>query len=191
MAIDYSELTPPFRLAVLRALCDEFKSISPANGYIHDLSDFVVDGRTERRIFRGRTSFGAGDPLPMLSMLEDTRQDQTMNAPTTTATVGAVEWQLAIMGFVDDNMDDPTDSAHFLSAEVMQHLGSIRAQGPDQTRGRPGNILGFGSEVPCVLEVAVGQPVVRPAEAGVSDTAFFFIPVTLTLVENLTDTFGR
>lgn len=191
MAIDYTAIDPPFRLAVLRALCEELKNIKPSAGYIHDLRDFTAQGRTERRVFRGRTAFGAGDPLPMLSLLEDTRQDQTNNAPTTTAMRGAVEWQLALMGFVDDDMDDPTDSAHFLSAEVMQRLGEVRGQGPDRETGRLGNILGFGSECPCVWEVALGQPVVRPAEVGVSDTAFFFIPITLTLIEDLVDPFAQ
>lgn len=189
--IDYSQFNPPFRLAVLRELCEQLKDVNPDRGFIHDLRDFDADGRTERRVFRGRTRFGAGDPLPMISVLEDTRQDPTNAPPTTTSTVGMVEWQIALMGFVEDDMDDPTDSAHFLSAEIMQRLGEIRAQGPDHSTATRGNILGFGDECPCVNQVAIGQPVVRPAEDGVSVVAFFFIPITLTLIENLTDTFGR
>lgn len=175
-------MADPFRLRVLKALTDHLKTITPANGYQSDLSDFTApDGFLSPRVFRGRDSFGESDSLPFVSILEDFRPDeQTMGSPSSTSGTG--EWRLLIQGFVKDDPTNPTDPAYILAADVLKALIAARKARYD--------ILGFGSAMPCVADLRFKQPVVRPADNEVSLTSFFFITVTLKLAENLENPFA-
>lgn len=175
-------MADPFRLRVLQALTDHLKSITPANGFQSDLSDFIAgDGLSSVRVFRGRDSFGESDELPFVSVLEDFRpDDQKLGGPGTTG--GAGEWRLLIQGFVKDDPVHPTDPAYIMAADVIMALARLRKDRYD--------ILGLGNATPCVHSVNFKQPVVRPADGEVSSTSFFFITLTLGLVENLENPFA-
>ena len=169
--------TDPFRLRVMKAVTNQIKTISPANGYRHDLSDYADSaGRNAERVFRGRDLFGASDPLPMVSVLEDFRpQEQTDGGPASSKQTG--DWKLLIQGFVEDDADNPLDRAYFLGAEVITALVKAKTERY--------NILGLGSRMPCVTDLKIGQLIARPKDGEVSDVAFFFLTITLTLVEDL------
>lgn len=166
----------PFRLRVQKAICTALASITPANGYRHDLGPYTDEaGREKRRVFRGRDDFGSNDPLPMVAILEDPRaMDADNSSSDNTPTKG--KYRLFVQGFVEDDHDDPTDSAHRLCGEVIHALAETRVRN---------NILGLGYKKPSVIELSIGQPVVRPADNEVSSVAFFFVAVTLQLVEDL------
>lgn len=167
----------PFRLRVQKAICAQIKTVAPANGYRFDLTDFVDEaGRPQRRVFRGRDDFGSNDPLPMVSILEDPRAMDADNGPEQSAATKG-KYRIFIQGFVEDDRDDPTDPAHRLAAEVICAL--VEAKRDHR------NILGLGAKKPCVTEMTIGQPVVRPADNEVSSVAFFFVAVTLHLVEDM------
>jgi hypothetical protein len=174
-------MADPFRLRVLKALTARLKTITVANGYQHDLADFDDAGLTKQRVFRGRDQFGAGDPQPMLSILEHPRALEgllgTSGNPSSSG-----EWELLIQGFAEDDRLNPTDPAHLLAADVVKCL-SIEAQDIY-------NLLGLGDRQPCVTEIRIGQPVVRPADGEISDVAFFFLSVTLKLVEDRSNPFA-
>jgi hypothetical protein len=89
---------------------------------------------------------------------------------------------LLIQGFVKDDMDNPTDPAYVLCAEVTAAIVKAKKDKRD--------ILGLGNRMPCVTDLAIGQPVVRPADGDVSDVAYFFLPVVLTVVEDLENPFA-
>lgn len=171
----------PFRLRVQKAVANQIKTVTPANGYQHDLSDFTDGaGRSARRVFRGRDQFGANDPLPMVSILEDPRALEANNGPGESFdTTG--EYRLLIQGFVPDDHENPTDPAHVLCAEVISALVQAKAD--------KYNILDLGERKPCVIGLSIGQPVVRPPDDEVSSVAFFFVALTLTLVEDLENPF--
>lgn len=175
-------MADPFRLRVLKALTDHLKTITPANGYVSDLSDFTAgDGYPSARVFRGRDSFGESDELPFVSILEDFRpDDQKLGGPG--ATGGAGEWRLLIQGFVKDDPLNPTDPAYVMAADVMKALAVARKQKHD--------ILGLGNATPCIHTLNFKQPVVRPADGEVSATSFFFVTLTLGLAENLENPFA-
>lgn len=167
----------PFRLRVLKALCGVIEGVTPANGFSHDLSRYEDEGGTLRpRVFRGRDLFGTGDPIPMVSILEHPRALEPAQggggAPVSTG-----GWDLLVQGFVQDDPDNPTDPAHVLAAEVISVLAAERA--------RRNDLLGLGFRMPCVTEIEIGSPVVRPADATISTQAFFVLTVTLTLVEDM------
>lgn len=160
-----------YRLTVLKRLTDHLKGTTPENNYEFDLSDSV---------FRGRTTFGANDPIPMIAILENPRPDTGSYAGD-----GFEErkefWSLLIQGWVDDDMLNPTDPAYALLDAVEHRLARLTA-----THGLTGNPL-YPDEYllgRSVADVMVLPGVCRPPMEQVSSKAFFYLPVRLTLVRN-------
>lgn len=194
-------MADPFRLRVLKALAAELKQITPTNTrpdgepFAHDLTDFVDgDGVTRERVARGRTWFGPSDPLPLVSILEAPEPEQ-QDVASRGATHSAGEYHLIVQGFVADDPQHPTDPAHVLAAEVISVLAAARTRRL-AGHGRAGDILGFGSRAPCVGDIRVSRnAVVRPPDlqpdgSGVSDTAYFYLPIVLDLYEDVLNPFG-
>lgn len=175
-------MADPFRLRVLKAMTETIKTVTPANGYTHDLSDYADDGGTQRpRVFRGRDKFGLSDPLPLVSVLEHPRAlDNLMGSEGTSVSTG--DWELIVQGFVEDDPENPTDPAHILAAEVIKAIIGAR---------KKFNNLGLGSRMPCVDDIEIGSYVVRPADDVISASAFFYMIVNLRLVEDLADPFAE
>jgi hypothetical protein len=171
----------PFRLRVMKALTTAIKQVTPANGCLNDLSDYTDEaGRTAERVFRGRDLFGESDGLPMVSILEDFRRlESDPSGKGGKETVAP--FRVLVQGFVRDDPDNPLDPAYILEAEVRRALIATRTRY---------NVLGLGDTMPCVTDLTVGQPTCRPADNEVSTVAYFFLPVTLTLVEDLANPFA-
>jgi hypothetical protein len=170
----------PFRLLIQQRLTDRLKTITPANGYVCDLSDTEVDDVDLSRVHRGRDSFGFGDPLDMVSIREHPKVlEQTQGTTTSSSRTG--EWEMLFQGFVRDDPENPTDRAHYLACDVVKALMVEKA--------REDNILGFGGRKPCVTDIRIGAYAALPADGEVSDVAFFIMPVTLVLVEDLSAPF--
>ncbi len=188
-------MADPFRLRVLKALTDIVKgaplsnaqkTVEPDTGPTSSLADFTEAGVSRSRVFRGRQQFGDGDPLPMVSILEHPRALDVLDEPGGGPGV-VVEWDLLIQGFVVDDPQNPTDPAHHLVADVISILTKERRR--KAADGRTPDILGLGSAAPCVTKIAIGSPVVRPADGLNSSQAFFWLTVTLTLAENTENPF--
>lgn len=179
-------LIDPFRLVIAKAVTEALREITPANGYQSDLSDFVVDGETQSRVFRGRAIFGANDPDTMVSILEPAVAPEQMAAP---ADVKSRRWDfdLLLQGFVADDAVNPTDPAYILLADVKKRLAQ-------EWRAKLGNQpnpfgLGVGNGSGNVIEeLRIGPGVVRPADE-VSDKAYFWLNLTLRIVENIENPF--
>lgn len=126
------------------------------------------------KVFRGRTVFGADDPLPMFSILEaPIPVDQVPTLGDNTGNTGV--WELLIQGFVEEDHAHPTDPAHYLLAECKARLAWEKARNQDF------DILGLGKHV---MEIEIGPGVVRPPDE-ISDKAYFWLNVTLRLSEDL------
>lgn len=155
-------MSDPFRLVVL-------KKLSAVLGEIVYEDTPMVD-----RVFRGRTIFGADYPLPMLSILEPPIPIEVMmRANDNLTSMG--KWELLVQGFVPDDHENPTDPAHRLMAVVKARLVQERKR----ENGR--NILGMNGRV---TNLSIGQGSVRPPD-DVSDKAYFWLVLTLQLVEHL------
>lgn len=163
-------MAEPTRMRVLQALSGVLEGITPANGYTHDLSG---------KVFRGRDIFGYRDPLPMVSILEQIEEEEQRPVPPGSG-LNHGPWTLQIQGFVEDDRDNPTDPAHYLMAEVKKRLVEERI------RGRQRDILGMGD---VVTELRLSHGVVRPADE-ISDKAYFWLRMTLVLVENLNEPYA-
>lgn len=172
----------PFRLRVMKAVCDAIKTVTPANGYTNDLGDYTDDaGRNTERVFRGRDIFATTEPLPLIAVLEDFREKELIDERNDSSQRTG-PWKLLIQGFVPNDPEHPLDAAYVLGAEVIMALSKAKTQ--------RFNILGFGSKLPCVSGMKIGQMVARPADGDVSDTAFFYLSVTVNLVEDLENPFA-
>ncbi|MBK3745541.1 hypothetical protein G3A39_41000 [Paraburkholderia aspalathi] len=157
----------PFRLRVLHGLTKVLEGVNPDNGFQFDMRNSV---------FRGRVKYGPKDPIPMISILEapiplDVLRSKGEN-PNSTG-----EWELLIQGFVKDDFVNPSDPAHHLMAEVKAALAA------EKRRDNIYNMLGMEGRV---VEMYIGQGTVRPPDDA-TDKAFFWLTLTLKLVEFLTE----
>ena len=174
----------PFRLRVQKSLTAALQQITPANGFYSDMADFTNDrGKSQERVYRGRTLFGEDDPLPMLSILEEPIAPETDLAPTA-GTSGVGSYDLMVQGFVDDDKKNPTDPAHMLMADVKQRLIALK-----QDENLSDRVFRFGPKANTVVGVSFGGGVVRPADE-VSAVAYFWLRVSFELAEDHLNPFG-
>ena len=157
----------PFRLRLVKNLTDLLRTITPANGFMVDLSDSV---------FRGRAVFGDGDPIPMVSILEAVKTVESLRVQPDGSQMKNV-WPLLIQGWTEDDIDgNPTDPAHHLMAAVKQCIAKHRIE-----HARDYNWLGMGG---AITDIRYNGGVVRPPEV-VSDKSFFWLLLDVELVEDL------
>ena len=179
----------PFKLKLVRAVTEHLKGITPANGYVSDLSDFDPgDGVMMSRVYRGRMWFGDNDPIPMVSMLEGTSPaDDVAEQPEETPT-GEYWWSNIIQGFVDDDPANPTDPAYILMADVRRRLiGERKRKNVMHTPDPFG--LGPDTGKNCIIDLRVGPGVVRPAD-DVSAKAWFWLSLDLRIVDNAAEPYA-
>ena len=157
--------TTVLRIRILEALTAALQEITPANGYAHDLSTSV---------FRGRANFGADDPMPCVSILEAPDPEAPSSTPPD-STKQKGEWFLVIQGFVKDDIDNPTDPAYPLLADVIKRLAIEKLKNKDF------NIFDLGKHV---YDMTIGARVVRPPDDS-SSKAYFVLNLSLNVVESL------
>jgi hypothetical protein len=157
----------PFRLRLLKGLTDVLEGITPANGFKHDLSAAV---------FRGRLTYGAKDPLPMVAIIEPPIVDPAAPVPSY-STASVYPYQVIIQGFAKDDAKHPTDPAYRLLADVKMAIGrEIR-------RVQQHENAAFGVARRRFTEVCMDLGVVRPSD-DISSQAFFWLPVRFTFAED-------
>jgi len=130
------------------------------------------------KVFRGRVEFGETDPLPMLSILEVPIPLDQVPAPRD-STASSGRWELLVQGFVNDDFENPTDPAHWLLAQVKAVLAAERRKNKDF------KLFDMGNHV---INMWVGPGVVRPPDE-ISAKAYFWLNLTLEIVEDLADPF--
>ena len=180
-------MTIPFRLRLATAVTDAIKTVTPANGYQHDLSDFDRDSNNVLvpRVYRGRLWFGDSDPIPMVSVLEGVNPADEVFAPVVDMTTGGYNWHLMIQGFVNDDPQNPTDPAYYLERDVRRALmAEKRRLKPGRHTTDPFGVSTWGLPNCAVLNMTLGVPVIRPAD-DVSAKAYFWTSLTLEIVEDL------
>ena len=143
--------------------------VTTANGTPFDLANVV---------FRGRQRYGRSDPIPMVSILQAPNID-VQNENAGDGRMRQAEKTYLIQGWVVDDPVNPTDPAHELMAEVKRALAKVLDM--DDTSYM---LEGYLSS----MNISTG--LVRPAETGISDNAYFWLPVVVTLTENLSDPYS-
>jgi hypothetical protein len=165
----------PFRLRVQDALTARLEQVSRQGPpYTYDLAGAV---------FRGRVLFGKSDPLPMLAITEPMQPPEDYEVPRDSS-AGYVPWDLQIQGFIKDDRAHPTDPAYFLLADVKAALAAEKQR---NTRAAGYDVLGMGGRI---VDLTIGPGVVRPPDDLVADVAYFWITITLKIVEDHKDPFA-
>jgi hypothetical protein len=167
----------PLRLRILQAVSELLASISPANGYVSDLS-------AAGQVVRGRLLLGAREVLPMVSLIEPPLGIEPEH--------GAIDnqfwhgdWDILVQGWVADDKENPTDPAYVLAADVRKALVLEKLK-PPPAASRTSNILGLNG---AVVDFRLGALVVRPPDE-ISAKACFYLLVTLNIAEDMTAPFG-
>lgn len=161
----------PFRLRVLTMLQRSMQQMCPAKGYSFDMRSSV---------FIGRDMFGDSDPVPLITILEDPAAPPVIPAPGD-ATDQIEDWILLIQGFVTPDLgDQPLRPAYILAAETKRAIITAALK----LDGRTPDYFSMGGRID---RFAIGSPIIRPADDGVADKAYFWLRLTLRIVENLLD----
>lgn len=166
----------PVRLRILKAMTSALQEVTPANGYVNDLSAAV---------FRGRTLFSDDESLPLVAILEAPVPLEQQDVPEGTGVVRGT-WELLVQGFVEEDPENPTDPAHLLLAEVKKRLG-LEARKSSLPATALDGIFGMKRNV---TEIRLGPGVVRPADEF-SATAYFWLSVYLMVVEDAFDPYDE
>lgn len=178
-------MTDPVKLQIAKAVTSGFKTITPANGYVSDLSDYDPgDGQATERVYRGRAFFGDGDPVPMLSLLEAGFDDEMVNEPADEVPTSEYWWPLIVQGWVKDSPGHHTDPAYVLLADVRKYLAAqLRRKGSDGWK----SFFGLPSDLVTGLRFGGGR--VRPASES-SAYAGFHLIVELKIVDKADKPYG-
>lgn len=164
-------LDNPLRLEVLKRMTAVLEEITVVNGYFHDLAG---------QVHRGRGVYGDETAIPCLSILEaPIPLDQLPSAKDNVSQSGP--WELVIQGWVKDDKANPTDPAHVLLADVKRRLALERSKAVNWDDPEDG-IFGLGRAVD---QLYIGPGVVRPPEE-ISSKAYFWLTITLDIVEDMT-----
>lgn len=157
------------RLDILKALTAFLEGINPDNGYTYNLKG---------KVYRGRDRFGAEyvARMPFLSILEAKATDYG-NFANEEQTVRLDDWVLLVQGWCADDARNPTDPVYNLVAVVEERLSMLIAKDENGAVLYPGVYRLNGM----IATLTLAQPVVRPPEEGLSDTAFFFLPIRVGL----------
>lgn len=174
-----TDQTVPTRLLVLQGLTGVLKGITPANGYVFDMSDFTDDGGQMReRVFRGRNQFGDSDPDSLLSILENPHTEPNLHQSPKWSPILQGPWMLLLQGKVSTNFDD----AHIFMADVKKalaiHRGSAQSAAP--------NLFGAGR---VVHDYIIGSGIVRPPDDW-SIYNYFWLMLTLDMTENMSNPYA-
>lgn len=133
-----------------------------------------------KAVYRGRTTFGDETKVPFISILEKPRQ--------LIGEVAGIEkidrnddWDILIQGFAPDDKKNPLDPGYEMLAAVEQRFARLLQQKsngggpvyPDEF------LLGLSGPQGIVTRITFTIPIVRPPDNDVSDTAYFYMPVSI------------
>jgi hypothetical protein len=176
----------------MRNVTDLLKTITPANGYVSDLSD-IAGTPPIPRVYRGRGMFGDTDPLPMVSILQPPAPADPSDSPLGSP-IEEQHLMLMLQGFVADDPFNPTDPAEVLMADVRKCLAAERARADS---GRRTDLFGLGTQAPSfggtgstVLDFTVGTGLVRPSD-HISVHAYFWLLLVVKIAENISLPYGK
>jgi hypothetical protein len=162
------------RLQILKALTAHLETIEVANGYQHNL---------QKRIFRGRATFGSETPLPCVALIEALNPDRNpMEAGAGLQQKDS--WIVLVQGWTDSGSEEhPTDEAHNLMADVKKALGKILNEGSPHNPNASYMLGGV------IDGLRVEPGVVRPPDE-LSARAYFYLRVVIEVAETLEDPFA-
>jgi hypothetical protein len=167
------------KLALMIALTEHLEKIGPA-------WDARCPYDLKKSIFRGRVIFGDEVKVPFVSILEAPRQINP-NGGGSASLMQDEDWTLLLQGFAEEDHKHPTDPAYQLLAWVQMRMSRITVEKKSGARG--GEYPAEWRLGGLVANVRYQIPIVRPGKDDVSDTAYFYMPISVGTVTDLTQPF--
>jgi hypothetical protein len=169
------------KLAILKALTSHLEGITPDWTDLPDeMQGVVCPYDLSSSVFRGRLEFGDEVQNPFLAILEAPRQLDPNGAGV--GLIQGEDWTILIQGFANDDQKHPLDPAYSLLAWTQMRLARITTE--KKNGGRGGLYPNEWRLGGLVADVRYQIPIVRPGKDAVSDTAYFYMPIS---VGNVTD----
>lgn len=134
-------------------------------------------------VYRGRLDFGDEVKNPFLVVLEAPRQ-LNPNGAGTGELVNNEDWTLLIQGFAEEDRRNPSDPAYTMLAWVQMRLARITTE--KKNGGRGGLYPSEWRLGGLIADIRYQIPIVRPGKDTVSDTAYFYMPISVGNVTDLT-----
>lgn len=177
------------KLALMKALTAHLEGITPA--WVDLPPALVAAGAVcpydlHKKVFRGRVLFGDEVKNPFIAILEAPRQINP-NGGGDAKLLQDEDWTLLIHGFAEDDPKHPTDPAYQLLAWVQMRMARITTEVKNGSRG--GQYPSEWRLGGLVASVRYQIPIVRPGNDDVSDTAYFYMPISVGTVTDLTQPF--
>jgi hypothetical protein len=172
------------KLRIMKDLTTLLEGITPAwTDLPPEMQGQVCPHDLSQSVFRGRLDFGDEVAEPFLVILEAPRQ-LNPNGAGSGDLLSREDWTLLIQGFAKDNAKHPSDPAYDLLAWTQMRLARITTEKKNGARGgeypqewRLGGLL---------VDVRYQIPIVRPGKDDVSGTAYFYMPISVGNVTDLT-----
>lgn len=169
----------PSRLAILTALCNVLANPTPGE----DGDTFGV-----LKVYRGRAILGDDikvDPN-CLAVIESPISDPSVQYVGDGYEMRRDKLTLLIQGRAPDSMNDSadlaeqsSDIAYYLESAVESRLARVQVTNHQGDPLYPSDFQLGG----LIIDLEIGAPVVRPPEAKLSATAFFFLPVRVGIAK--------
>ncbi|WP_156127399.1 hypothetical protein [Paracoccus sanguinis] len=159
-------MSEPTRLTVLKALTSEIERRAGLEGCV----------------FRGRDWFGPnnGDTVPFITIMEDYEMRNQDPLQSQDGRARVIDLPLVIIGFDEEDSDNPTDPATRLMYRVMDAIRGVLKDG--RLPEGESDILGLGRTVD---RIQIGGGTVYPANVDLSSTvAFFSLRASIRFVED-------
>ena len=172
------------KLLIMQKVTEHLEGITPA--WV-DLPPAMA-GETcpfdlSKSVYRGRVVFGDEVKPPFIAILEAPRQIDPNGGGEANLTQSE-DWTLLIQGFATDDKKHPTDPAYELLAWVQMRMARITTE--SKSGGRGGQYPQEWRLGGLVAPIRYQIPIVRPGQDDVSGSAYFYMPISVGTVTDLT-----
>lgn len=167
------------QLHILKAISAHIEGVIPANGYDFDLTDAV---------FRGRLLYGEESPETMISIVENLQGDITTDTAGENQVERTETWILFVQGIAKkDDAANPTDIVYNLKASVEHRLARAIKQNQYGDPEFPLEYFFGLRDLKVITGLTIGPGIVSPPRQGISDKAFFYLPLGVGLATNISE----
>jgi hypothetical protein len=169
------------QLTVLKAITSHLQGITPINGYNFDLSEAV---------FRGRLLYGEEAPDTMVSIVEHLQGDITTDTAGEENVERIETWILLVQGIAKNDPLNPTDDLYNLKAAVEHRLARAMVRNNYGDPTYPDEYYFGLASMKTITGLTIGPGIVSPPRQGISEKAFFYLPLGVGLAIDISSPFA-
>lgn len=168
------------QLGLLKLLTTHIEGITPLNGYDFDLTGGV---------FRNRLLFGDDVPDTMVSVVEHLQGDITTDVAGEENIERAETWILLVQGIAKNDLLNPLDNLYNLKASVEHRLARLIKRNNYGDPEFPSEYYLGVKDWQVITGITIGPGIVSPARQGISEKAFFYLPLGIGLALDISSPF--